>query len=110
MKRFCAGDALPRGPGGGLAGLACRCSPAELRRLSMGFSPIAWSKRKRLRPYLAVVGVVALGAAAAAGASAASASTSSPNAFVGYKAPAKVSTAVYRDNTTTPIKHVVVLF
>jgi phospholipase C len=76
----------------------------------MGFSPIAWSKRKRLRPYLAVVGVVALGAAAAAGASAASASTSSPNAFVGYKAPAKVSTAVYRDNTTTPIKHVVVLF
>jgi phospholipase C len=76
----------------------------------MGFSPIAWSKRKRLRPYLAIVGVVALGAGAAVGANAASASTTSPNTFAGYKAPATVSTALYRDNTTTPIKHVVVIF
>jgi phospholipase C len=76
----------------------------------MGFSPIAWSRRKRLRPYLAVVGVVALGAGAAAGASAASASTASPNAFAGYKAPSTVSSVMYRNNTTTPIKHVVVLF
>ncbi|HEY6492299.1 MAG TPA: alkaline phosphatase family protein [Trebonia sp.] len=76
----------------------------------MGFSPIAWSKRKRLRPYLAVVGVVVLGAGAAAGASAASASTTATNAFVGYKAPSKVSSVEYRNNTTTPIKHVVVLF
>jgi phospholipase C len=76
----------------------------------MGFSPIAWSKRKRLRPYLAVAGVVALGAAAAVGASTANASTASPNSFAGYKAPATVSSTVYRDNTTTPIKHVVVIF
>jgi phospholipase C len=76
----------------------------------MGFSPIAWSKRKRLRPYLAVAGVVALGAAAAVGASTANASTASPNSFAGYKAPSTVSSTVYRNNTTTPIKHVVVIF
>jgi phospholipase C len=76
----------------------------------MGFSPIAWSRRKRLRPYLAVLGVVALGAGAAVGASAASASTASPNSFAGYKAPATVSSVLYRNNTTTPIKHVVVIF
>src|SRR6201996_3611510 len=110
MKRFCAGDALPRGPGGGLAGLACRCSPAELRRLSMGFSPIAWSRRKRLRPYLAVLGVVALGAGAAAGASAASASTTASSAFTGYQTPSTVSTTLYRSNTSTPIKPLVVIF
>jgi phospholipase C len=76
----------------------------------MGFSPIAWSRRKRLRPYLAVLGVVALGAGAAVGASAASASTASPNSFAGYKAPSTVSSVLYRNNTTTPIKHVVVIF
>jgi phospholipase C len=77
----------------------------------MGFSPIAWSKRKRLRPYIAVAGVVALGAAAAVGASAASASTTaSNNAFAGYKAPSTVSSVTYRSNTATPIKHVVVIF
>jgi phospholipase C len=76
----------------------------------MGFSPIAWSRRKRLRPYLAVLGVIALGAGAAVGASAASASTASPNAFAGYKAPSTVSSVLYRNNTTTPIKHVVVIF
>jgi phospholipase C len=76
----------------------------------MGFSPIAWSRRKRLRPYLAALGVLALGAGAAVGASAASASTASPNSFAGYKAPSTVSSVLYRNNTTTPIKHVVVIF
>jgi phospholipase C len=76
----------------------------------MGFSPIAWSRRKRLRPYLAALGVIALGAGAAVGASAASASTASPNSFAGYKAPSTVSSVLYRNNTTTPIKHVVVIF
>jgi phospholipase C len=76
----------------------------------MGFSPIAWSKRKRLRPYLAVAAAVALGAGAAAGATAASASTSVSRAFVGYKTPGTVSQTLYRGSTTTPIKHLVVLF
>jgi phospholipase C len=76
----------------------------------MGFSPIAWSKRKRLRPYLAVTAVVALGAAAAAGATAASASTSVSHAFAGYQTPATVSKTLYKSDTTTPIKHLVVLF
>jgi phospholipase C len=76
----------------------------------MGVSPIAWSRRKRLRPYLAVGAVVVLGAAAAAGASAASASTSVNRSFAGYSTPATVSTTLYHDNTSTPIKHVVVIF
>jgi phospholipase C len=76
----------------------------------MGVSPIAWSRRKRLRPYLAVGAVVVLGAAAAAGASAASASTSVNRSFAGYTTPATVSTTLYHDNTSTPIKHVVVIF
>jgi phospholipase C len=76
----------------------------------MGFSPIAWSKRKRLRPYLAVAAAVAIGAGAAAGATAASASTSVNRAFAGYKAPAPVSQTLYRGSTSTPIKHLVVIF
>ena len=76
----------------------------------MGFSPIAWSKRKRLRPYLAVTAVVVLGAGAAAGATAASASTSVSHAFAGYQTPATVSKTLYKGSTTTPIKHLVVLF
>src|ERR1700733_1935122 len=76
----------------------------------MGFSPLGRSKRKRLRPYLAVAAAVALGAGAAAGATAASASTSVSNAFAGYKAPATVSKTLYRGSTSTPIKHLVVLF
>jgi phospholipase C len=76
----------------------------------MGVSPIAWSRRKRLRPYLAVGAVVVLGAAAAAGASAASASTSVNRSFAGYSTPATVSTTLYHGNTSTPIKHVVVIF
>jgi phospholipase C len=76
----------------------------------MGFSPLGRSKRKRLRPYLAVAAAVALGAGAAAGATAASASTSASRAFAGYKTPATVSTTLYRGSTSTPIKHLVVLF
>ena len=76
----------------------------------MGFSPIAWSRRSRLRPYLAAAAVVTLAAGAAAGATAASASTSVSHAFAGYQTPATVSTALYRGSTSTPVKHVVVLF
>jgi phospholipase C len=76
----------------------------------MGFSPIAWSRRGRLRPYLAIAGAVALGVGAAAGATAASATTSSTASFAGYHAPATVSTTLYRGGSTTPIKHLVVIF
>jgi len=76
----------------------------------MGFSPIAWSRRGRLRPYLAIAGAVALGVGAAAGATAASATTSSTGSFAGYHAPATVSTTLYRGSSTTPIKHLVVIF
>ena len=77
----------------------------------MGIGPEARSRLKRLRPYLAVAGAVALAAGAAAGASAASASTSHSAAFAGYKAPALVSKTLYdHDRTATPIKHLVVIF
>jgi phospholipase C len=76
----------------------------------MGFSPIAGSRRKRFRPYLAVTAAVVLAAGAAAGATAASASTSVSRAFAGYKTPATVSKTLYRGSTTTPIKHLVVIF
>src|ERR1700722_14395203 len=76
----------------------------------MGFSPIAWSKRKRLRPYLAVAAAVAPGASAGAGATAPSASTSVNRAFAGYRTPGTVSQTLYRGSTSTPIKHLVVLF
>jgi phospholipase C len=76
----------------------------------MGFSPIAWSRRTRLRPYLVVTAAVALAAGAAAGAAAANASTSVNNGFADYQNPATVSQTLYRGNTTTPIKHLVVLF
>jgi len=76
----------------------------------MGFSPIAWSRGGRLRPYLAVAAAVALGAGAAAGATAASATTSSTATFAGYHAPSTASTTLYRGSTTTPIKHLVVIF
>jgi phospholipase C len=75
----------------------------------MGVSPIAWSRRKRLRPYLAVAAALALGAGAAAGATAASASASTVT-FAGYQTPATVPTVLYHNNTSTPIKHVVVIF
>jgi phospholipase C len=76
----------------------------------MGFRPLGRSKRKRLRPYLAVAAAVALGAGAAAGATAASASTSVSHAFAGYKTPGVVSQTLYRGSTSTPVKHLVVLF
>jgi phospholipase C len=76
----------------------------------MGFSPLGRSKRKRLRPYLVATAAVALAAGAAAGATAASASTSVSRAFAGYKTPATASTTLYKGSTSTPIKHLVVLF
>ena len=78
----------------------------------MGIGPVASSRRKRLRPYLAVAAAVALAGGAAAGATAASASTHpSQTSFAGYHIPARVSPASYRhDKTATPIKHVVVIF
>jgi phospholipase C len=76
----------------------------------MGFSPIAWSRRSRLRPYLAVGAAVALAAGAAAGATAASASTSVSRAFAGYQTPSTMSQTLYRGSTSTPIKHLVVIF
>jgi phospholipase C len=78
----------------------------------MGEGPTDRSKRKRLRPWMAVGAVVTLGAGAAIGASAASASTSSGPAFAGYTTPSLVSAALYShtNNTATPIKHLVVLF
>jgi phospholipase C len=76
----------------------------------MGFSPIAWSKRKRLRPYFAVAAAVTVAAGAAAGATAANASTSVDRSFPGYHTPGTVSQTLYRGSTSTPIKHLVVLF
>jgi phospholipase C len=75
----------------------------------MGVSPLGRG-RKRLRPYLVATAAVALAAGAAAGATAASASTSSSPAFAGYQTPSTVSQTLYRGSTTTPIKHLVVLF
>jgi phospholipase C len=77
----------------------------------MSEGPIARSRGKRLRPFIAAAAVVALGTGAAIGASAASASTAKPSAFAGYHVPATVSAALYRSpRTTTPIKHLVVIF
>jgi phospholipase C len=76
----------------------------------MGFSPIAWSRRSRLRPYLVATAAVVIAAGAAAGATAASASTSANHSFAGYQTPSTVSKTVYKGSTTTPIKHLVVLF
>jgi phospholipase C len=77
----------------------------------MGFSPIAWSRRTRLRPYLIGTTAVVLAAGAAAGATAASASTASSSTFADYTTPSTVSSVMYRDNnSSTPIKHLVVLF
>jgi len=76
----------------------------------MGESPIARVGRKRRS--IAIGAAVLLAAGAAAGATAASASTSSTTSFAGYHTPSTVSSTMYRDtnNTSTPIKHVVVLF
>ncbi len=76
----------------------------------MGVSPTAGNRRKRLRLSLAVGAAVTLAAGAAAGATAASASTSVNRAFVGYQTPGTTSTTLYQGSTTTPIKHLVVIF
>ena len=79
----------------------------------MGIRPEGRSGRKRLRPYLVVGTAAVLAAGAAAGATAASASTTTKSsAFVGYTTPKTVSKSLYihDDSTTTPIKHVVVIF
>jgi len=77
----------------------------------MGEGPIARSRRKRLRPYIAAATVVALGTGAAIGVSAATATGAKANGLAGYTVPKTVSTTLYRaPNTTTPIKHLVVIF
>ena len=77
----------------------------------MGISPVAGGRRRRLRPYLAVAAAVALAGGAAAVATAASASTAAAKVtFAGYHTPSVVSKALYHDRTTTPIKHLVVIF
>ena len=77
----------------------------------MGSSPVAGSRRRRLRPYLAVTAAIALAAGAAAVATAASASTGAAKvSFGAYHTPSVVSKAHYKDKPTTPIKHLVVIF
>jgi phospholipase C len=68
-------------------------------------------KPRRLRPYVTVLAVGALGASAAVGATVASASTSA-RAADSAAAPATAPASEYRvvAPTSTPIKHVVVLF
>ncbi|HEY6786692.1 MAG TPA: alkaline phosphatase family protein, partial [Trebonia sp.] len=75
----------------------------------MGEGPIARSRFKRLRPYIATAAVVAMGAGAAVAATASNATAQS--GFKGYQTPATVSTSLYGNTgTATPIKHVVVIF
>ncbi len=81
----------------------------------MGDGPIARSRHKRLRPFIAVGAAVVLGAGAAIGATAANASTTLTSRlaaeYPGYQVPATASASLYRDdNSATPIKHLVVLF
>ncbi len=75
-------------------------------------APKAGSRLKRLRPYIALAAVAALGvgAAVASGVTSAGAGTS-PKTFAGYKTPATVSKTLYfGSNPKTPIKHLVVIF
>jgi phospholipase C len=77
----------------------------------MGIGPVAGSRRRRLRPYIAVAAAVALAGGAAAVATAASASTGAARVtFAGYHTPSLVSTKFYHNRTATPIKHLVVIF
>ena len=73
---------------------------------------ITGSGRRRLRPWTAVGAAAVLCAGAAIGANAASASTSGSPTFSGYQAPSTVSSVLYggTNNTSTPIKHLVVIF
>ena len=75
----------------------------------MGFSPLAGAS-EAARPYLAVAAAVALGAGAAAGATAASASTGKSRVLRRLQDPSDRVAALYRSNTATPIKHLVVIF
>src|ERR1700733_11021216 len=76
----------------------------------MGVGPTIRSLRKRLRLTIAVAAAAALAVGVAIGATAASAS-STPK-FAGYHTPSPVSSVLYggTNNTSTPIKHLVVLF
>src|ERR1700749_414156 len=77
----------------------------------MGNSPEAGSRLKRLRPYIAVAAVAALGVGVAVATNVGGAGAdTSPTTFVGYKAPATVSKTLYRGNPATPIQHLVVIF
>ena len=78
----------------------------------MGNRPEAGSRLKRLRPYIAVAAVAALGAGAAVAVSAMNAGADqSPSAFSGYQVPGTVSKTLYLGhNGSTPIQHLVVLF
>ena len=73
---------------------------------------ITGSGRRRLRPWTAGGAAAVLCAGAAIGANAASASTSGSPTFSGYQAPSTVSSILYggTNNTSTPIKHLVVIF
>jgi phospholipase C len=76
----------------------------------MGERPAIRSARKRLRPTIVATAAIVLGAGAAIGATAANAS-SAPR-FAGYHTPALVPASSYAgtNDTSTPIKHLVVLF
>jgi phospholipase C len=81
----------------------------------MGEGPIARIRHKRFRPLIAVGAVVVMGAGAAIGATVANASTTLASRlaaeYPGYHVPATASASAYRDtSTTTPIKHLVVIF
>jgi phospholipase C len=72
--------------------------------------PVAWYRRKRLRPYIAAAAAVTLGAGAAIAATAASASTEK-GALGAYHTPQTAPAYFYHaPNTATPIKHLVVIF
>ena len=82
----------------------------------MGEGPIARSRRKRFRPFVAVGAAVVLSGGAAIAATAASASSTTLASrlaaeYPGYHVPATESASLYsHTGTTTPIKHVVVIF
>ena len=80
--------------------------------MSEGLITGSGRRRLRLRPWTAVGAAAVLCAGAAIGANAASASTSGSPTFSGYQAPSTVSSILYggTNNTSTPIKHLVVIF
>jgi phospholipase C len=84
----------------------------------MGEGPITRSRRKRLRPFVAVGAAVALGAGVAVGITAANAASASTTLasrlaaeYAGYHVPAAAPAILYKHTrTATPIKHLVVIF